>query len=273
MRKPRGEIVFHDFRENLGVETVYGKNVTHGFSRHTHRDLCIGLIEQGKRIIEIQGKRYEAAPGQIFILPPSVVHACSSANNPHTYRLLLVASGVLQPILPKGPEEYYSLVHVIIDEQARFANLLDLFELMASNEVLQSKQTALVATVGEFAQDFIKMHETPVAGNAQYDSLKQVKAYIDEHYAECFSLQELAGSVFLSPYYLIHLFKQVYSIPPHVYQQQVRIRQAKKMLLEGAALAEVALKTGFADQSYFSNVFKQRVGITPGEYVKSAFVK
>ena len=91
---------------------------------------------------------------------------------------------------------------------------------------------------------------------------------MDDHYADDFSLADLAGRAHLSPYHFLRVFTACTGIPPHLYQQQVRIRQAKGKLLQGASLSETAFETGFGDQSHFSNVFKKMVGITPGEYVK-----
>ena len=93
---------------------------------------------------------------------------------------------------------------------------------------------------------------------------------MDDHYADDFFLADLSSLAHLSPYRFLRVFTACTGIPPHLYQQQVRIRQAKSRLLQGASLSETAVETGFGDQSHFSNVFKKMVGITPGEYVKSA---
>jgi len=58
-------------------------------------------------------------------------------------------------------------------------------------------------------------------------------------------------------------------LPPHIYQQQVRIRHAKEVLMQDFSLAEVANQAGFTDQSHFSKVFKKMVGVMPGENKKS----
>lgn len=70
-------IQFSDLREGLGIETVYGKQITHNFTRHTHRTLCIGLVEEGVRIFCCRKQKYEVIPGQVFIIPPGESHTCS----------------------------------------------------------------------------------------------------------------------------------------------------------------------------------------------------
>ncbi|MDF2594926.1 MAG: AraC family transcriptional regulator, partial [Clostridia bacterium] len=55
---------------------------------------------------------------------------------------------------------------------------------------------------------------------------------------------------------------------PYSYLQTIRISQAKKMLEQGISAVEVALRTGFSDQSHFSNFFKKLIGVTPRQYMR-----
>lgn len=83
------KINFYNLKKALGLEVVLGRQVRQSFSRHTHRNLCIGIVEQGTRILLCRGERYGITPGQVFIIPPEEVHACGSEEKPHTYRLFL----------------------------------------------------------------------------------------------------------------------------------------------------------------------------------------
>jgi len=56
-------------------------------------------------------------------------------------------------------------------------------------------------------------------------------------------------------------------ISPHKWQLNLRIERAQDLLREGAAsLAEISLATGFTEQSHFSRVFKEVVGVPPGTW-------
>ena len=72
----------------------------------------------------------------------------------------------------------------------------------------------------------------------------------------------------ISPYHLARLFNSQMGIPPHAYLDSVRIRQARRLLTLGRPILEVALATGFADQSHFTRRFKRTVGVPPGDFVK-----
>jgi AraC-like DNA-binding protein len=48
--------------------------------------------------------------------------------------------------------------------------------------------------------------------------------------------------------------------------EQIRINRAKALLLKGKAIAEIALETGYIDQSHFTHRFKRFVGVTPRQF-------
>lgn len=262
---------FQDFRETLGIETVYGEQLDHDFPRHTHRSLCIGLVEQGKRIFLCRGEEHTATPGQIFVIPPHVAHTCRSGAAPHTYRLLLVLPEVLAAIMPGFSKANHSpgfFKRLLLDNKTLFEDLLFLHRLLDSGESLFFKQSTLLPLVGAIVAQCVDAAEPPATCAKQQETIFRVKSFMDDHYADDFSLADLARRAHLSPYHFLRVFTACTGIPPHLYQQQVRIRQAKSKLLQGASLLETAVETGFADQSHFSNVFRKMVGITPGEYVK-----
>ncbi|NMC31158.1 MAG: AraC family transcriptional regulator [Veillonellaceae bacterium] len=263
---------FQDFRETLGVETVYGEQMGHEFPRHTHRSLGIGLVEQGKRIFRCRGEELTATPGQLFVIPPQVAHTCESGAAPHTYRLLMVCPDVLTAIMPELNNQDKSpsfFTRLLLNNETLFENLLSLHHLLASDESLFFKQATLLPLVGAIVAQCIDAADPPATCAKQQETIARVKSFMDDHYADDFSLADLASRAHLSPYHFLRVFTACTGIPPHLYQQQVRIRQAKNKLLQGASLSKTAVETGFGDQSHFSNVFKKMVGITPGEYVKS----
>ncbi|WP_176215408.1 AraC family transcriptional regulator [Sporomusa malonica] len=269
MKQLSGRIHFYDFRKTFGLELIRGRHVRHNFSRHTHRTLCIGVVELGVRFILCRGERYEVIPGQVFVIPPDEAHSCGSGGEPHTYHLFLITSDLLNMILPKNEKDSYIIKNLVFDDRRQFAQLLNLYTVLTSTETSFCKQSALISTIGEVVEYCADIAEDLRISNNQYDSVKRAQNFIETHYEDSFSLGDIARSAYLSPYYLIRVFNQVIGIPPHIYQQQVRIRHAKGMLAHGISISEVAFKTGFSDQSHFSNTFKKLVGITPGEFIKS----
>lgn len=97
--------------------------------------------------------------------------------------------------------------------------------------------------------------------------LRRVDAYIGEHLAEAISLSTLADQAGLSPFHFVRVFKQATGRTPHRYLLERRLERARELLLcRSRALAEVAVETGFCDQSHLTLHFKRTYGLTPGEF-------
>lgn len=94
--------------------------------------------------------------------------------------------------------------------------------------------------------------------------------YIREHYKGSLSLESVSQKVFISPFYLSHLFKEELGITFLEYITKKRIKEAK-ILLKDPKLSIVAISSevGYDDPSYFSKVFKKNTGISPNQYRKN----
>jgi AraC family transcriptional regulator len=98
-------------------------------------------------------------------------------------------------------------------------------------------------------------------------ALQRVFEYIDMHLDERLSIQVLADTVGLSPCYFAHAFKRSTGLSPHDYLVQRRVQRVKELLSEtDLPISEIALVVGFTDQSHCCRRFRERVGLTPGEY-------
>jgi AraC family transcriptional regulator len=82
----------------------------------------------------------------------------------------------------------------------------------------------------------------------------------------------MAAAAHLSPYHFARRFKAATGLPPHHYVILRRVERAQHLLQDGddLSLAEVAARAGFSDQSQFSHHFKRLVGVTPGQFRRSA---
>lgn len=97
--------------------------------------------------------------------------------------------------------------------------------------------------------------------------LRRVTEYIDAFLDQALNGDELAKVAGLSRYHFGKMFKQSTSMSLHQYVLQRRIQRATSLLLSsGRCLAEIALATGFSNQSHFTTVFTSRLGVTPAAY-------
>jgi AraC family transcriptional regulator len=102
--------------------------------------------------------------------------------------------------------------------------------------------------------------------------LRAVVEFIEEHLDASPTLEQIAAVARLSPYHFARQFRTATGLPPHEYVIGRRVERAKQSLQGGGdlSLAEVAARAGFSDQSQFSRHFKRLVGVTPGQFRRSA---
>lgn len=92
--------------------------------------------------------------------------------------------------------------------------------------------------------------------------------FMEQHYGEDISLDELAGQTGLSRYTFCHLFREAYGTTAITYLTRLRLQKAKSLLIgqRDLSIRQIALRCGFRDFSYFGFVFKKNEGITPLQF-------
>lgn len=110
--------------------------------------------------------------------------------------------------------------------------------------------------------------------NDRMGTMESTKAFIDKHYADELSLEQLAGLAELSPKYFAEQFKKYYAVSPMEYVAEVRLRKAKQLLAYGSGpMKVIAHAVGYRDEFYFSRKFKKSFGISPSAYLKTRHSK
>lgn len=95
----------------------------------------------------------------------------------------------------------------------------------------------------------------------------KITEYINANYAKKISLDDIAKNVYLSRSYISTVFKAEMGVSITDYIRSVRIERSKQLLLDNTVrLVEVSGACGFDDQSYFTKVFRQSVGVTPKRF-------
>ena len=100
-------------------------------------------------------------------------------------------------------------------------------------------------------------------------SLQHIREYLDNHYQERLTLDELADKFYINKYYMTRIFKEQFGLTINTYLQQARITRAKQMLrFSDLPIDKIGADCGLNDANYFSRVFKKVEGISPGEFRK-----
>jgi AraC-like DNA-binding protein len=98
-------------------------------------------------------------------------------------------------------------------------------------------------------------------------ALRRVKEYIDSNLGTNINLAVLADTAGFSMFHFARAFKQSEGVPPHRYLLERRIERAENLLVKtDLPISEVAISSGFSDQSHLARHFRQRVGVSPSTY-------
>ncbi|MDO9493907.1 PocR ligand-binding domain-containing protein [Acetobacterium sp.] len=98
-------------------------------------------------------------------------------------------------------------------------------------------------------------------------AVEGIKGFIRNNYAKNNSLEEIADSVYLSPFYVSRIFKESQNMTVMDYVTKVKLDEAKKMLSNPRyKIEEIAMSLGYSDGSYFSKVFRRNEGMTPTQF-------
>ena len=142
---------------------------------------------------------------------------------------------------------------------------LHLIELYIDHETAIESAKAMVIDAGRDSQlSYFSLNQNKYHND---DAIKSIQEWIDDHYAEDFSLAWLAEEKAMSPRTLIRRFKSATGESPLAYLQTVRIEMAKRLLeTSKQTIAEITQNVGYEDVSSFSKMFKRKVGLSPREY-------
>lgn len=111
--------------------------------------------------------------------------------------------------------------------------------------------------------------QTPAASTpTQHDPIKQAVDYVERHYREAFSIQELSKEIGFEASYLSKQFKSRTGMTPLRYQSELRMKKASELMLNDPALRikDIAEYVGYQDPLYFSRKFKDTFSRYPSEY-------
>lgn len=247
----------------LGVDAVTFQDVERHFPNHVHSHYVIGLMDKGLRILTCQNQSHTLSPGDILLLGPRSSHCCDGQRM--SYRALLIGEETMDRLGRElaglsGPPRFSAPV---IRDGDLFQALSQLHtQITEGGPLLEREEQLVLAMTLLLAHcDGSRQPAAPCPGQAEL-----ARAYLEEHWAEPISLDDLCRSAAMSRSALLRAFPREMGITPYRYLQSLRIEKAKAMLDQGLPTAEAALLAGFSDQSHFTRYFTQFIGIPPGAW-------
>lgn len=251
---------------------------------HWHNDLELIIVLEGCMKYTVNDTDYLLSRGMGIIVNSNRLHYNSSINNNDcTYIVLLLTPAFL------GLNRYI---------ESKFVNPF-LYDgdndavILSENIDWNRKALSLIKTIFQICQEQPERYELEVLsyfysllsllyentiGNKNYDinesrdfdTLKNMIGYINTHYAEMISLNEIAAAGMVCRSKCCSMFKEILHQTPFEYLQNYRIQKSIQLLADKTlSITDIAVSCGFNGASYYTEVFKKITGMLPSDYRKN----
>ena len=251
------------------IELHRGASITMDYARHWHDELYLCAVLDGEGDLDCWGNSYATRPGALVLVPSGEVHA--NRKRQCSFRCMFVEFPGLLKAVEQFTEQSIPGINFrtdLIYSSQTISSFLRLHRALETPGSRLQRDSAVL----HFFHRLVDRHSSasipPVRDGNENFAVQRTKQFLDEHYAEQVSLNDLARLTGLSPYYLHRSFCRKVGLPPHAYQVQVRVSRARSFLRRGRSISDAASAAGFVDQSHFTRHFKKLTGFTPGRYLR-----
>ena len=234
------------------------------FALHIHEAWSVGLVLSGATTVRLSGKAARIEAGSLACIGPGQPHACNPVAGTRLGYIMFYLAPEALPLVADLAENPTFLSYAVTSRK-RSAALVALFRAMGRSASRLEKETLLHQALAPLFGPGRQASQRPPSGS-DGRKLERIEAYLRAHFRENVSLAELAGLVDLGPTGLLRRFKAWRGLPPHAFQNQLRVLAARQLLEQGHPAAQVAQEVGFVDQSHLIRTFTPLVGATPGQY-------
>lgn len=250
----------------------------------SHREALFGIVKSGKPVISIADNAYTLRPGDFYFVSPNAKYRFSDYDNAVIEVITLNfanPAAVTQDYMPQ------SLMRALINgnckpfaiikpEDVDYSKLIENFAEIKQAETEKHEYFQLKVYSDMYGIFYILFSNEYVTvddvenKSKKYRALVRVTNYIDEHYTESISLDEVASQTGISRYYVSHLFKELMNTTFVGYVNELRLNRAAMLLVTtDKPIIEIASISGFNNLSNFNRAFKMHFGKTPSAYRKA----
>lgn len=254
---------------------------------HWHEELEVLLVSEGSVLAFAGAEKYTLQEGCGVFVNAGVLHADQPAA-PGGCRL---HSLVFHPRLVGGSPDsvfWQNYLHPLVSDASRGCVYLDKdvpWQRQALGDIERAYQAVAREEPGyEFhtraaLSDLIFLlvahaqagRALPKKALRNADRIKTMLQFVQEHYAEAVSLEDIAASAAISVSECLRCFHDMIGTTPNQYLRRYRAQRAAELLCStGLRATDIALQCGFQDESYFARAFRQVYGCGPTEYRRTA---
>jgi AraC-like DNA-binding protein len=254
------------------IEFFHNTCKSFSLPRHFHEELELNLRQGNDWQLNYRGIIHSVPPETLVVTQPGESHQVDApSERDGTFRGLRIGIDLLQQVATEvaGQEAAVPCFPIPLvhdrDFNTKFVRVHQAIERSTS----QLEQQTL--TLDLLVQLILRYSENPpdlARLETEIQPVHHVRDYLEEHSDREISLEQLSQIANLSTFHLNRSFRKTFGMPPHAYQIQMRILQAKRLFRKKKSIKQVAIETGFLSQSHFGSHFKRLVSLTPKQYVQ-----
>ncbi len=238
---------------------------------HTHNHTELFFIIDGKGQFLIEDQVFPVDVNNLVIINPNILHTEDSLNAQPLEYIVLGIDGIELANRENSNGQFCILDHFeSVEISGCLRNILREMEQKNTGyeDICQAYMEILIIRLMRSTSLAVPAEPQVISGNRQCAA---VKRYIDLHFKEPLTLEQLAEDAHMNKYYLSHAFKREYGVSPINYMISRRIEESKYLLAEtDLSLSQIAQLLGFSSLSYFSQVFRRTQHSSPMEYRQSS---
>ena len=250
-------------------------------SLHAHTDIEIVQIISGALTIQTPDEKFELQEGEIAYFNPNQPHACQSTSIEPCITLVL-------QIDPSFCVEYFPSIWNLYFETSHLANVIPKdkmeelkvicfhigYNFFGQIRGFEFRCMSDVNRLMDYILTYVPCRE--VADDEYMTALQfekrmeRITEYIQGHFSERITLQDLADREGLSTSYLSHFFKRNLNKTFQAYLNELRFEHAVFLLRNTKKkIIDICMESGFSDSKYLNKYFLQAYGMTPKEFRKN----
>lgn len=251
------------------VELYHTNGVSRSMPRHVHSVFSASVTVSGYRIHETRQAKHIVQPGNILVVNVGEMHSSLSSDvKSSTLAIRLLPQFLTKMVneITKRHDGILPLRQPVIQDFELARQMLEMQSVMINGSSRLEKETRILDVFYQlYSKHSVDFVCEPRQGREKMP-IARACAYLQDCTDENVSLETLSAVAGLSPFHFSRVFAKEVGVTPHIYQLQVRLQKATELIAGGCSLAEVAMATGFCDQSHLQKLFKKKFGITPGQY-------